>query len=194
MGEALAWVGWIAEWLGKFIPRWMLLDTREGGVKFQTLLLRDLALGRWDASVKLVPLGPGLHAWWPAVSEIRTTILARQSINLSTQTVTTADGKAVAVGGVIVYRIADVVPLVCHTWTPDTTVRDVTAGAVHDVCSGLSWADLQREKCDGSLMARLQRELASRLEEFGVVVLSATLTDFAPTRVLKIMQTNSSDT
>ncbi len=34
MDSALAWIGQVAEWVGRFIPRLIILNTTEGAVKF----------------------------------------------------------------------------------------------------------------------------------------------------------------
>jgi len=155
--------------------------------------VRDLLRGRWDPSIKTSAIGPGLHLWLPAVSDIRFTIIARQPVDLTTQTITTSDGKVIAVGGNVIYRIRDAKTLLTSTWQPDNAVREIAAGAIHDVCSGRTWAELQHEKQDGSLMRRLRHELRRRLRRYGVIVITTTLTDFAPCRVLKVIQATAAD-
>src|SRR4051812_9124743 len=114
--EALAWIGQIAEWVGRFVPRWMILNSTEGAVKFVTLRWRDLFRGRWDTSIKSAVLGPGLHGYWPAVTEIKGWTVARQVVNLPTQTTTTKDGKVIAIGAVMVFRIVDVMTIIARTF------------------------------------------------------------------------------
>jgi regulator of protease activity HflC (stomatin/prohibitin superfamily) len=194
MESALAWIGQIVQWIGQFIPRWQLLDSREGAVKFQTLLIRDLVRGKWDASLKPIALGPGLHMSWPATTSIKTWTVARQSVNLATQTITTGDGKTVAVGGFIIFKIVDVLEIVANAWHPDDCIKGIAAGAIHDVCSSSTWRELQQLKASGVLVAELLEDLRERLRPFGVEPIDAVITDFAPTRVLKVIQSTSSDT
>jgi regulator of protease activity HflC (stomatin/prohibitin superfamily) len=190
---ALEWIGKIAEWLGRFIPCWQILDSRQGGVKFRTLLLRDIVCGRWDTSLKLLALGPGLHFYWPAVTVLTPWVTARQSVNMATQTITTDDGHAIAVGGLFIFQIVDVLQILAYTWHPDDTIRGVASGAVHDVCSSTTWRGLQDKKVSGALTRELLAELRARLLPFGVEPIMATLTDFAPTQVFKVIQSTSSD-
>lgn len=194
MNGALEWIGKIAEWLGRFIPAWILMDSTQGAVKFQTVRVRDLCAGRWTMGARSIALGPGLHFYWPAVSQIKQWTVARQSINLATQTITTSDDKTVAVGGILIFRIVDVLEIVANTWHPDDAIRGVAAGVVHDVCSAGSWHALKAAKCSGALKRDMLEALRDRLRPFGVVPIDAPLTDFALTRVLKVMQTTSSDT
>lgn len=193
MGEALAWVGQIAEWFGQFIPRWKILDSRSGAVKFQTLRVRDLLRARWDTSVKTTALGPGLHFYWPAVTEIRAWVVARQNLDLVSQTVTTSDGKVLVVGGIVEFRIIDALKLVGDAWNPDNTIRGRAAGVLHRVCSEGTWTELQGAKANGELALRLRQQLRRRLRPLGVQVIAVEFSDFAPTRVLRLVQTTAGD-
>jgi regulator of protease activity HflC (stomatin/prohibitin superfamily) len=195
MNEAFAWIGEIVQWFGQWVPRWVVLNSTQGAVKFVTLRVRDVVRFRWDTSVKEHVIGPGLVFYWPAVTELKDWIVARQSVNLTTQTLTTKDGKVIAVGAVMVFRVLDVLPLIAHTFDPDATIRAVSAGVVQRVVSQASWEELQRVKDEGLLDHHLKRGLNKALRRrFGVQVLDATLTDFAPCRVLKVIQSTSSDT
>jgi len=180
MDAALAWIGQLVEFFGRFFPRLLLLNTTEGAVKFVR-------------GSRPVLLEPGLHFYWPLVTEVKAWVVARQSVNLSAQTITTKDGKVLAVGGLLIFRIVDAMPLIAHTWNADATVRDISAGVIHDVCSQSEWGELQMAKNDGTLNRALKRELRRRLSRFGVKVLDATLTDFAPCRVYKLITSNSAD-
>jgi regulator of protease activity HflC (stomatin/prohibitin superfamily) len=120
-------------------------------------------------------------------------VVARQSVNLATQTITTRDGKVIAVGGLLIFRISDALKLMADTWNPDQTIRDLAAGALHEACSRSTWDELQAAKNNGVLNKQLRQAMRRRLTPFGVKVLQATLTDFAPCRVLKVLQAVSQD-
>jgi regulator of protease activity HflC (stomatin/prohibitin superfamily) len=176
MDSALAWVGQLAQWFGQFFPRWIILNTTEGAVKFV-------------GGKRVVLLGPGIHWFWPARTEVKAWVVARQSVNLPSQTVTTKDGKVIAVGGLLIFRITDAMKLIADTWDPDQTIKDIAAGALHEVCSLSTWEELRT----GDLTTVLRRTLRRRLRPFGVKVIHATLTDLAPCRVLKIFQSAATD-
>jgi regulator of protease activity HflC (stomatin/prohibitin superfamily) len=119
--------------------------------------------------------------------------IARQAVDLRTQTFVTSDDKSVAVGGLIVYEIKDIAAILAHTFDPEETIRDITASAIHDVCCQKSWEDLKQGQRSGSLDRELRREVAKGLDSYGVKVLKTTLTDLAPCRVLKLIQSTSKD-
>jgi hypothetical protein len=91
MDSALAWIGQVAEWLGAFFPRWVVLDTATGAVKF----------------VKGQPkfCEPGaVHWFWPVTTLWQTYPVVRQTDRLESQTIETTDGKTFIVAGTITYR------------------------------------------------------------------------------------------
>lgn len=180
MNGALEWIGQLAQWFGQFFPRWIILNTTEGAVKFVK-------------GSRVVMLQPGIHWYWPATTEVKAWVVARQAVDLPTQAVVTIDGKSISVGGAVIFRIVEAETLIADTWDPDKLIRVKAAGVVHDVCSRMDWIALQAAKHSGALNMELRRAIRRKLKPYGVRVLDATLTDFAPCRVLKIVQTVSKD-
>lgn len=175
MDAAFAWIGRLAEWFGQFVPRWVIVRTTQGAVKFVR-------------GSKPVALGPGIHWFWPAMTEMVVWPTARQSMNFVTQTITTKDGRAVALSAMIVYEIKDLIKIVAETWDPEDTIKDITLGSIHDVCCGFTLEDLLDRQRSGALMRDLRRESQKDLERYGVRVLRTTLTDLAPARVIRLLQ------
>lgn len=181
MGEALAWIGYCVEWFGKFIPRWRVLDTTEGMVKF--------VRGK-----KVVVCGPGVHFWWPAVTVTNVYPTARQADRLPTQTMCTTDDKTIIVGGMLVYKVDDLGLLLSTTHSAVAAIKDICLSAVHDVCCSMSWAELKDEQQRGTLDTKLKNAAQKQLTEYGVKVVKLMLTDLAPCRVLKLSQSNEENT
>jgi len=177
---AFAWVGKLAEWFGQFIPQAVIIDTTQGAVKF---------IRGW----KVVALKPGLHVYWPLTTRLRTYATARQSVNLTTQTLITTDDKVIIVGGMVVYEIRDIKAILAETWDPDQTIKDIAMSAVHGVLSQMSMAEIRQGIELGTLQLRLRKRVRLELKKYGVKVLKTMLTDFAPARVLKIIQSTSQD-
>ncbi len=180
MDSALAWIGQIASWLGAFIPRWTILDTTEGGVLF---------VRGWKAKA----IGPGVHWYWPVTTTIVLYPTARQADNLRTQTLVTTDDKVVVVGGMIVYEVKNVLTLLSTSHSAATTIKDLALTALHDVCCRLSWEELKAEQRKGTLDTKLRRAAQDALSSYGVTVLKVMLTDLAPTRVIKLLQSTAQE-
>lgn len=174
MNEALAWIGQIAEWVGKFIPRWMVVDSTHGWVKF--VRGSEISSG-----------GGNIVWWWPATTNIHTYPIARQTINLKSQIITTLDNKSVAVGGMMVYVVGNVEKLLTQTYAPDSVLADIGLAAIHDVCSGLTWDEIIEAQRDGDLDSLMRKQAAKDLKDYGVRVKRFTLTDLAPARVIKLI-------
>jgi len=180
MGEAFAWLGQLVEWIGRFFPRWQIVTATHGAVKFVR-------------GAKVVPLAPGMHWFWPLTTDLMLYPTARQAVDLRSQTFVTADDKTIAVGGLIVYEVKDIAAILGQTFDPDETIRDITAAAIHDVCCSKTWDQLREGLRSGALDRELRQEAAKGLNSYGVRVLRTTLTDLAPARVLKVVQSTSKD-
>ena len=180
MESAFAWIGHIVEWFGQFFPRWTIIRTTHGGVK-------------WIRGKKVVPLKPGWHIYWPLTTDFETYPTARQAADLRTQTLMTTDGKTMVVGGLIVYEIKDIEAILAHTFDPDQTVKDIAMSAIADVLVKMSWVDIRTEQETGTLNLRLRKRVRRELTKYGVKVLKTTITDLAQTRVIKLLQTTSQD-
>jgi regulator of protease activity HflC (stomatin/prohibitin superfamily) len=178
--DAFAWIGQIFEWFGKFIPRWVIINRTEGGVKY--------VRGR---EVKV--LAPGIHWYWPAITEIDTYPTARQADRLQTQTMSTTDDITIIVGGLLVYKVEDVGKLLPTTFEPSIAIKDIALTAVHDVCCEMDWATLKLEQRKGTLNTKLKNAAQKELADYGVKVIKLMLTDLAKCRVLKLSQSMSQE-
>lgn len=180
MESALAWIGQVAEWFGRFIPRREILDLTEGAIKYK------------HGSDPVV-CGPGVHWYWPWSTKWAFYPTARQAERLQTQTMTTKDGKVIIVGGVIVHKIDDLLALVTSTFEPQTAIKDIALTALHDVVCNLTWQELQVEQQKGTLDTKLKNAAQKSLKDYGVNVLKVMLIDLAPTRVIRLSQSTSQE-
>lgn len=180
MGDALAWIGQIASWIGAFIPRWVILDTTEGAIKYVRGHTVRVCL-------------PGIYWYWPVTTTFVAYPTARQTDRLETQTMETKDGKTFIVGGTITYSVSDIAALVPTTHSPMAAIRDLSATAVHDVCCDLTWDELQSEQRRGTLKTKLKNEAQYQLKGYGVQVQKLQLTNLARARVIKISQSTASE-
>lgn len=180
MENAFAWLGKVMEWIGDFIPKRVILDVTMGGCKFIG--------GR-----KVKVLGPGVHWYWPFWTQLHTYPTARQADNLSSQTVVTTDDRTVVVGGMIVYEVADIEKILAHTYKPQDAIRDLALTAIHDVICQLSWEELKSAQRSGALDRKLRSECRAALLPYGVTTLKVQLTDLAPARVVRLVQSSQKD-
>lgn len=180
MDSAFAWLREIAEWLGRFIPKWVVLDTTEGAVKYVR-------------GSKVVVCGPGIHWHWPVTTKWIEYPTARQTDRLETQTMESTDGKTFIAGGTITYYVTDLALLlpVVHLATRNTI--DLSMLALHDVCCDMAWAELQLEQRRGTLKTKLKNAAQKQLEEYGIKVIKFQLNTMARCRVIKVSQSTASE-
>lgn len=166
-------LGRFAEVLVKLVPHLLLIRATCGGVK-------------WVNGKKVVGLGPGLHWYWPITTDVDVIVTARQTLNLPTQVLTTKDRKSVVVGGLVVYRIMDVVRAIGErNFDVDDTVRDVCMAALMEVVSDLDFDDLLTNPKDVSV--NLKQSARKALRKFGVSVVHAFLTDLSQCKTYRLI-------
>jgi hypothetical protein len=178
--SALGWIGQVAEWLGAFVPRWHILDTTEGAIKYVRGMPRFCEPGR-------------IHWVWPVTSIWVVYPMARQTDRLETQTMETTDGKTFIAAGTITYEVTDLMSLVPTTHSPLTTTIELAGAALHDVCCAYTWEDLQRMQQNGTLKTRLRNAARRQLSGYGVNVIKVQLTTLARARVYKVSQSTSNE-
>ncbi len=181
MGGALEWIGQIAEWLGRWIPRCIILDVRSAGIKFVR-----------GGKIKVCPAG-SIYFYWPLVTVFESYPIVRQADDLRTQTIVTVDDKVISIGGMIIYEVGDIEKLLTKVYSVERTINDITLTSIHDICCRLTWEELKAEQRRGTLDTKLKNAAKYALSEYGVVVIKVMLTDLAPCRVLKLVQSISND-
>ena len=192
MEGAFAWIGQIIEWLGRFIPRLVLLNPTMGAVKYSGFVFRDVVRLRFGG-LRETAHGPGLHVYWPFVSEWDPYPTARQTYDLRSQVVTTSDGRTIALGGMITIEVFDLLLLLPKIDGPTKAIKDISLTAIHDVASKMAWDTLRDEQKRGTLVTKLKNEAARSLRAYGINVIKLQLTDLSPVRVLKMIQAVSKD-
>lgn len=173
--EAFAWLGDLVERLGSLIPRLLIVRATHAGV-------------RWRNGKEALPLEPGIHVYWPIVTEIDVIVVARQTLKVTGQVLTTLDGKEVVVGTVVVYRIHDVVKAIGKkNWDVDSTLSDITEAATMDVVASTTFEDILAGIGNGMIADRLTKACRSELRRYGVYVSRARMSDFARCKVHKLV-------
>jgi regulator of protease activity HflC (stomatin/prohibitin superfamily) len=178
--SAFAWIGQITEWLGRFIPRRMILDTTEAAIKYKH-------------GAEPVLCGPGVWWYWPWSSTWVAYPTARQTDRLETQTMQTSDGKTFIVSGTLTHEVSDLTLLIPRTHSPMTTIVDIAMAAVHDVLCEMTWEELQAEQRRGTIKTKLRNEAQKQLHDYGIKVIKLQLNSIAPARVLKVCQSVSNE-
>jgi len=180
MDSALAWIGEIVQWIGRFIPRREILDTTEAAIKFK-------------GGNNPVLCKSGIHWYWPWMSAWIVYPVARQTDRLESQVIESADGKTFLVSGTLTYMIDDLMKLIPCTHSATVLTQEIAMTAVHDVCCDMDWAVLQQGQRAGTLKTKLKNAAQRELGEYGIRVIRLKLNTLARCRVLKVAQSISSE-
>ena len=171
MDSAFAWLGYLVEWIGAFIPRLRIVRCTHAGVRFKH--------GKFASAIK-----PGLCIYWPIVTEVDIIPVARQTHNMPSQSLTTKDGKKVVVGGVVVYSVKDIVACMSKNWDVYDTINDITLCAIMHVITKHDYAFILEHITD-EIQVELTKETRRRLKSYGIQVIRTALTDFSTAVVIK---------
>ncbi|MBM4223525.1 MAG: hypothetical protein FJ167_01755 [Gammaproteobacteria bacterium] len=172
---ALAWISWVAQWIGQFIPKWEVLDPTLGWVKFRRGRLHSSGRG-------------GIIVWWPILTKVEVMSVAEQTLKLEPLSLTTTDGKDVTVRGVIVYDYTNVELMNTTVVDPDDSVRDkalmVIAHCVSQRTKQVLLDDVVAKRLDAEMRKRAQL----LLKPYGVRVLRLGLVELTGARPYRVIQ------
>lgn len=115
------------------------------------------------------PLGPGLHWRWLFIEKRIQWPRSEVVISLPTSSITTADGKAIALDANIGYRLVDIIRCWRNVWNLERSIAAAAAGIMCTELATRVWADLQ-----GPRRSERERELrvafSAMAETFGVEI------------------------
>lgn len=183
---ALDWIGDLVRWVAQWIPRWVTIPVTEAAIKHEGFFLPSW-LRSFKDDIRITALGPGLHWYWPATSQLEKYPIAYQMDHLPSQTFETEDGHSITVGGIVSYRITDVKALLANTHSAVHTIRIAALSAIHDVISRMTLAQLKLEQRKGTLKTKLRNAVQKPLTEFGVKIEECMLTDLTRSRAYRLI-------
>lgn len=175
MEAAFAWLSDIVRGLLKFLPRLVIVRSTHAGVVFWTIPFFGCIVRAWH---------PGLHLYWPLISECEIVPVKRQTTRCAGQTLTTADSVCVKLRFVLIYDVHDAVAYLTECWDGEDTVQDHCLRAVAAKVGVTQFADLVSGEANKKLATELRRDL----KRFGVNVLEATFSDMVETVVVSGME------
>lgn len=173
MTGALAWLNEAMVWLASWVPRLVVVLASEKGIRYRQ--------GK-DVFV----LEPGPHIYWPILTRVQTVNVMRSVQNLSTQTLTTADGVAVIASGVMVYRVDDVERFLVENHDAEAGIDEVACASIRQVMLSMTLEEIHAASIGLGMNDRLRREARKSLGPFGIRVEYLRLTDCAPAQVFSL--------
>lgn len=125
-------------------------------------------------------LEPGLHLRWSILEEVYRANCNEQTVHLPTASITTSDGKSVAVSANIAYRVLSPRTLWKAVTNIERSLTNVALGFLSTECTKRSWQDLTQRR--GEVQAELVTYMSKQLEVWGVEVTRLYITDLVEAR------------
>lgn len=172
MESAFGWLGEVISAILNFIPRFVIVKKTHEGVAF----VRGKHVRK---------ISPGMLFYWPFWTEVMLYPVVRQSVNLPNQTLTTLDGYSITTSAVIIYRVSDIIKTLAEQWDASETISDLSMGALREVVCETEFDDLLKNWKE--VDKKIKEQLQSVLEDYGIDIMDARLTDFANTKVVTLV-------
>jgi regulator of protease activity HflC (stomatin/prohibitin superfamily) len=157
----------IVTFIGDFLP-FKIVDQWEMGV--------HLRVGKFTKVVE-----PGLNWKIPFFDQIITTPVITQTVNLSSQTVTSEDEKSVVLTSIVRYHIHDVRKFLLGVMHANDALVDTTQGIIRDIVEGCKWSDLY------DLSSVVTPEINEHVEKWGITVEQVSFPDLGEIQTFRIM-------
>lgn len=170
MDAALGWIGDLIRAIAQFIPRLQLVRATDRCIKFTGPRTKEV--------------GPGLHWWWPLVTELEIHPVVRQVKSLPEQKLQTKDGVTVMVDAVLIFEVDDLHTFIVANYDADDSLEEVAQEAVLTVVMEMSMEQLRDPEMRKKVNSRLTTEARKALKSFGASVERLRLQSLAPGSVL----------
>lgn len=171
-------LGQVIESILSVIPRMVIVRATHRGIK-------------WVMGAQAKAVEPGITVYWPLVTDMEVQVVARQTADIPNQVLTTQDRKQVVVGSFLVFGINDIVQALGErNWDVESTVRDITQGAIVEEITKRTLDELLNGVAggrDSEFHIELTENCRKQLRQFGVYVHRAGITDCAVCKVHKIL-------
>lgn len=157
------------------IPPFKVVFENEGGV-----FLRG---GKYKRT-----LTPGLYFKLPLYDYILKVCVVEQVINLPNQSLTTKDGRVLALSGTLKYQIVDARKALLSVLDFDESLQNYAMSIVGE------WVSTADDATYHVICKEVCEEVSDKAEEWGIEILGFWLTDFAEHKVYRIMTTDAPTT
>jgi len=164
------WLTTLIDLIASAVPRFTKIRATHRGI-------------RWPFCGKPHEMKPGIRFIWPLFDEYDVMVVARQTDDLPPQTLTLSDGTTVAVAGLTIYEVEDVVAAYGErNWDITSTVKDLSMAAIAEVVTKLTKDDL---KDLSSINSRITKRVRAWSKEYGVRVERCRLIEISVARTIR---------
>ena len=155
----------------KLFPRFVAVFPNERGV--------FLRLGKYKRSLE-----PGMYFCLPVIDEIQKLDVTPQVINLPNQSITTKDGRILAISGTVEYSICESRKALLEVQNFDASLQNLSMGVVANYVKSQLYEDcIELNGFEENVIA----EIRDKAHEWGLGVTRFWVTDLAQHKVYRLM-------
>lgn len=165
------WLGNLMEWFGSWFPRLVIINSTHAGVKFKH--------GKHP-----IPLEPGLHVYWPLVSEVYEYPVKRTTYDFDVQSLTTTDGVDIIISVSVIGEVHNILVALAENTEISDTIGDVTRGTVAEVILSHRWNDIT--KGFHQVRETLESEIGEALSGYGITVLEVKIMELSKCQTIRV--------
>ncbi len=171
MDKAFGWIGEIFQTLLRVLPWLVIVPATSRGVAF----VRGWKVKEWP---------PGLHWYWPVVTTYKLMMVVRQTQRIQSKVIMTKDMKTVTAGALVTYEIDDVVAALAQVADLPSDIMERSQGAILAAVAQMTVEQIQSDRTGFNML--LTERVGEVLNGYGVKILQAQITEFAPCRALSL--------
>lgn len=131
-------------------------------------------------------LTPGWNWKVPVIEEVQETSGAFESSTLPVQTITTRDGRAVSLSGVLGYHVTDARKYLLQCGDAAGIMSDIGCGVIGEIVPGLDFAQVMG-KGEGTAASKCRTRMRTKAEQWGIEIDSFGFTDRVAGRVIHVL-------
>jgi regulator of protease activity HflC (stomatin/prohibitin superfamily) len=171
MDAAFGWIGQIFQAILKIFPVLVIVPATHAGVAF----VHGHRIKEWRA---------GLHIYWPLVTVHKVMATVRQTQMIRSKVVMTKDLKTVIVGALVTYYVDDIVTALSKVADLPSDIMERSMEAILTEVSENTLAEAQADRI--AFNKQLTERVGKSLNGYGVRIIQAQLTEFAPCRAFAL--------
>jgi regulator of protease activity HflC (stomatin/prohibitin superfamily) len=129
---------------------------------------------------------PGLNWKIPFFDKIWVTPVITQTVNLSPQTLTTADDRSIVLSTIVRYHVFNVQSFLLNVMHANDVLVDTTQGIIRDIVEGTNWEDLY------DLTNTVTPEVNQEVIKWGIKIEAVKFPDLGEIKTYRLMTDGSS--
>ncbi len=167
-------MNWILELLDKlffWIPRFYFLGPDEAGV-------------RTTMGNRVEEIGPGWYIDWPVIHNFWKVNTSVQGVKFAVQSVTTKDDVALAIRGILLYRVINARKAIYEVDDFDQSLEAVACGVIEEFTSGKQYEELADRE---ALKAEIIKDIRDIANGWGIKVWKVFIADIGRVTNIRVL-------